>query len=33
MKDHDRKIEIESLLGSIPDERFALLVNLGNFFL
>ncbi|XP_077290807.1 U5 small nuclear ribonucleoprotein l(3)72Ab isoform X2 [Arctopsyche grandis] len=30
MKDHDRKTEIESLLGPVPDERFALLVNLGK---
>ncbi|XP_041988787.1 putative U5 small nuclear ribonucleoprotein 200 kDa helicase [Aricia agestis] len=30
LKDPERKKEIEALLGSIPDERFALLVNLGK---
>lgn len=30
MKDHDRKTEIESLIGSLQDERFAVLVNLGS---
>lgn len=30
MKDRDRKREIDSLLGSVADERFALLVNLGK---
>ncbi|XP_063371470.1 U5 small nuclear ribonucleoprotein 200 kDa helicase [Cydia amplana] len=30
LKDHERKKEIELLLGSIPDDRFALLVNLGK---
>lgn len=30
LKDLEKKKEIEMLLGSIPDERFALLVNLGK---
>jgi pre-mRNA-splicing helicase BRR2 len=30
LKDRDRKREIDSLLGSVADERFALLVNLGK---
>ncbi|CAH0730140.1 unnamed protein product, partial [Brenthis ino] len=30
LKDPERKKEIEMLLGPIPDERFALLVNLGK---
>ena len=30
MRDKERKREIESLLGGIEDERFALLVNLGK---
>ncbi|XP_038221111.1 putative U5 small nuclear ribonucleoprotein 200 kDa helicase [Zerene cesonia] len=30
LKDPERKKEIELLLGPIPDERFALLVNLGK---
>lgn len=30
MKDRERKRETESLLGSLPDERFAQLVNLGK---
>ncbi|XP_028042040.1 putative U5 small nuclear ribonucleoprotein 200 kDa helicase, partial [Bombyx mandarina] len=30
LKDPEKKKEIEMLLGSIPDERFALLVNLGK---
>ncbi|KAI8426808.1 hypothetical protein MSG28_014491 [Choristoneura fumiferana] len=30
LKDPEKKKEIELLLGSIPDERFALLVNLGK---
>lgn len=30
MKDRERKRETESLLGSLPDERFSQLVNLGK---
>jgi pre-mRNA-splicing helicase BRR2 len=30
MKDKDKKREVETLLGDIADERFALLVNLGK---
>lgn len=30
MKDRERKRETESLLGQLPDERFAQLVNLGK---
>ncbi len=30
MKDKERKKEVEGLLGSLADERFALLVNLGK---
>jgi pre-mRNA-splicing helicase BRR2 len=30
MKDKDRKKETETLLGTVSDERFALLVNLGK---
>ena len=30
MKEKERRREIESLLGGIPDERYALLVNLGK---
>lgn len=30
LKDRDRKREIDGLLGSVTDERFALLVNLGK---
>ncbi|CAG9106247.1 unnamed protein product [Plutella xylostella] len=30
LKDHDKKREVEQLLGAIADERFALLVNLGK---
>lgn len=30
LKDRDRKREIDSLLGTVADERFALLVNLGK---
>lgn len=30
MKDRERKRETESLLGSLPDERFAQLVSLGK---
>nr|XP_026489402.1 putative U5 small nuclear ribonucleoprotein 200 kDa helicase [Vanessa tameamea] len=30
LKDPERKKEVEMLLGPIPDERFALLVNLGK---
>lgn len=30
LKDRERKREIDSLLGSVADERFALLVNLGK---
>ncbi|CAI9738835.1 small nuclear ribonucleoprotein 200 kDa helicase-like [Octopus vulgaris] len=30
MKDKERKREVESLIGSLADERFALLVNLGK---
>lgn len=30
LKDRDRKREIDSLLGSVAEERFALLVNLGK---
>ncbi|XP_017483970.1 PREDICTED: putative U5 small nuclear ribonucleoprotein 200 kDa helicase, partial [Rhagoletis zephyria] len=30
LKDRERKREIDSLLGSVTDERFALLVNLGK---
>ena len=29
-KDKDKKKEITALLGDMPDERFALLVNLGK---
>jgi len=30
MKDKEKKREVETLLGDIADERFALLVNLGK---
>ncbi len=30
MKDKEKKKEVEGLLGSLADERFALLVNLGK---
>lgn len=30
LKDRDKKKDIDALLGAIPDERFALLVNLGK---
>lgn len=30
LRDKERKKEIESLLGSVAEERFALLVNLGK---
>ena len=30
LKDKDRKKEVENLLGPMPEERFALLVNLGK---
>lgn len=30
LRDKERKKEIESLLGSIAEERFALMVNLGK---
>ena len=30
LRDKERKIEIEGLLGSVAEERFALLVNLGK---
>ena len=30
IQDKDKKKEITSLLGDMPDERFALLVNLGK---
>lgn len=30
MQDKEKKKEITSLLGDMPDERFALLVNLGK---
>lgn len=30
MKDKERKKEVESLLSTLADERFALLVNLGK---
>lgn len=30
LKDPERKKEIEVLIGALPDERFALLVNLGK---
>ena len=30
MKDKERKKEVESLLGNLAEERFALLVNLGK---
>lgn len=30
LKDRERKKEIAALLGSVPDERYALLVNLGR---
>lgn len=30
MKDKEKKREVENLLGGVPDERFALLVNLGK---
>lgn len=30
MKDKEKKKDVEGLLGSVPDERFALLVNLGR---
>lgn len=30
MKDKERKREVESLLGSLAEERFAVLVNLGK---
>ena len=29
-KDKDKKIEVEELLGSLAEERFALLINLGK---
>lgn len=30
MKDKEKKVEVESLLGDVAEERFALLVNLGK---
>ena len=30
MKDKERRKEVESLLSGMPEERFALLVNLGK---
>lgn len=30
MKDKEKKVDVESLLGDLADERFALLVNLGK---
>ena len=33
LKDLDKKKEIEMLLGPVADERFALLVNLGESYL
>ena len=29
-KDKDKKLEVEELLGSLAEERFALLINLGK---
>ncbi len=30
MKDREKKVELEALLGSLPEERFALFVNLAK---
>ena len=30
MREKEKKKEVEGLLGSVPEERFALLVNLGK---
>lgn len=30
LRDHDRKKQVESLLGKLPDERFAALIDLGK---